>query len=207
MSRAAAARLGPSWTYGPLQGSPKRPVEADDFEEFAETPPKVVEDHQDTGMLDRLLSNIIEQPQPTMSSPSTGSSRVLLRASSSISALLDSSRRPHSKLAKHGNHRPPRSPRSARSTAAAPAGDKELLDRAMAFVLEGAKVRMFSTADSGDSGDSGCEILGVRQSGKRPTPNPVRAARGLSHSPARHLSRSRARRVVATRRAASVLAG
>ena len=207
MSRAAAARLGPSWTYGPLQGSPKRPVEADDFEEFAETPPKIVEDHQDTGMLDRLLSNIIEQPQPTMSSPSTGSSRVLLRASSSISALLDSSRRPHSKLAKHGYHRPPRSPRSARSTAAAPAGDKELLDRAMAFVLEGAKVRMFSTADSGDSGDSGCEILGVRQTGKRPTPNPVRAARGLSHSPARHLSRSRARRVVATRRAASVLAG
>ena len=211
MSRAAAARLGPSWTYGPLQGSPKRPVEADDFEEFAETPPKIegdtcVEDHQDTGMLDRLLSNIIEQPQPTMSSPSTGSSRVLLRASSSISALLDSSRRPHSKLAKHGYHRPPRSPRSARSTAAAPAGDKELLDRAMAFVLEGAKVRMFSTGDSGDSGDSGCEILGVRQTGKRPTPNPVRAARGLSHSPARHLSRSRARRVVATRRAASVLA-
>ena len=204
MSRAAAARLGPSWTYGPLQGSPKRPVEADDFEEFAETPPKIVEDHQDTGMLDRLLSNIIEQPQPTMSSPSTGSSRVLLRASSSISALLDSSRRPHSKLAKH---RRPRSPRSARSTAAAPAGDKELLDRAMAFVLEGAKVRMFSTADSGDSGDSGCEILGVRQSGKRPTPNPVRAARGLSHAPARHFSRSRARRVVATRRAASVLAG
>ena len=204
MSRAAAARLGPSWTYGPLQGSPKRPVEADDFEEFAETPPKIVEDHQDTGMLDRLLSNIIEQPQPTMSSPSTGSSRVLLRASSSISALLDSSRRPHSKLAKH---RRPRSPRSARSTAAAPAGDKELLDRAMAFVLEGAKVRMFSTADSGDSGDSGCEILGVRQSGKRPTPNPVRAARGLSHAPTRHFSRSRARRVVATRRAASVLAG
>ena len=77
----------------------------------------------------------------------------------------------------------------------------------MAFVLEGAKVRMFSTADSGDSGDSGCEILGVRQTGKRPTPNPVRAARGLSHAPARHLSRSRARRVVATRRAASVLAG
>jgi len=212
MSRAAAARLGPSWTYGPLQGSPKRPVEADDFEEFAETPPRIegdacVEDHQDTGMLDRLLSNIIEQPQPTMSSPSTGSSRVLLRASSSISALLDSSRRPHSKLAKHGYHRPPRSPRSARSTAAAPAGDKELLDRAMAFVLEGAKVRMFSTADSGDSGDSGCEILGVRHTGKRPTPNPVRAARGLSHSPAMHLSRSRARRVVATRRAASVPAG
>ena len=206
MSRAAAARLGPSWTYGPLQGSPKRPVEADDFEEFAETPPKIVEDHQDTGMLDRLLSNIIEQPQPTMSSPSTGSSRVLLRASSSISALLASSRLPHSKLAKHGYHRRPRSPR-ARSTAAAPAGDKELLDRAMAFVLEGAKVRMFSTADSGDSGDSGCEILGVRQSGKRPTPNPVRTARGPSHAPARHLSHSRARRVVATRRAASVLAG
>ena len=77
----------------------------------------------------------------------------------------------------------------------------------MAFVLEGAKVRMFSTADSGDSGDSGCEILGVRQTGKRPTPNPVRTARGLSHSPARHLSHSRARRVVATRRPASVLAG
>ena len=211
MAPSMAARLGPSWTYGPLQGSPKPPVEADDFEEFAETPPRVEgdacveEDHQDTDMLDRLLSNIIEQPQPTMSSPSSGSSRVLLRASSSISALLDSSRLPHSKLAKHGYHLPPRSPRSAQRTGAAPAGDQELLDRAMAFVLEGAKVRMFSTADSGDSGDSGCEILGVRQTGKRPTPNPVRTARGLSHSPALHLSHSRARRVVATRRAASVL--
>jgi hypothetical protein len=53
----------------------------------------------------------------------------------------------------------------------------------MTFVLEGTKVRMFPTGDSGDSGDSGCEILGVRQTGKRPTPNPVRIARCLSHSP------------------------
>jgi len=199
MSRAAAARLGASWTFGPLQGSPKPPGQADDFEEFAETLHKiedacVEEFHQDTDMLDQLLSNIIEQPQPT-SSPSSGSSRVLLRASSSISALLDSSRLPHSRLSKHGyQYRPPRSPRSARSTGAAPAGDKELLNRAMTFVLEGTKVRMFQTGDSGDSGDSGCEILGVRQTGKRPTPNPVRTARCLSHSPALHLSHSRTRR-------------
>ena len=64
----------------------------------------------------------------------------------------------------------------------------------MTFVLEGTKVRMFPTGDSGDSGDSGCEILGVRQTGKRPTPNPVRTAHCLSHSPALHLSHSRTRR-------------
>ena len=188
MTRAAAARLGASWTFGPLHGSPKPPGQADDFEEFAETLPKiedagVEEFHQDTDMLDRLLSNIIEQPQPT-SSPSSESRRVLGRASSSISALLDSSRLPHSRLSTHGSqYRPPRSPRSAPSTRAAPAGNTELLNRAMTFVLEGTKVRMFPTGDSGDSGDSGCEILGVRQTGKRPTPNPVRIARCLSHSP------------------------
>ena len=174
MSRAAAARLGGSWTFGPLQGS-KPQGEVDDFEEFSETLHKiedaVVEEfHQDTEMLDRLLSNIIEQPQLT-SSPSPGSSR-LLRASSSISALLDSSRLSHSRLSKGGyQYRPPRSPRKRGSSMqGASAGD---IQQAMTFVLEGAKVRMFPTGDSGDSGDSGCEILGVRQTGKRPTPNPV----------------------------------
>ena len=174
MSRAAAARLGGSWTFGPLQGT-KPQGEVDDFEEFSETLHKiedaVVEEfHQDTEMLDQLLSNIIEQPQLT-SSPSPGSSR-LLRASSSISALLDSSRLSHSRLSKGGyQYRPPRSPRKRGSSMqGASAGD---IQQAMTFVLEGAKVRMFPTGDSGDSGDSGCEILGVRQTGKRPTPNPV----------------------------------
>lgn len=172
MPRAAAARRGASWTFGPLQGAPKQShVEEFEFLDVVETEERP---SQGTPVLERLLSKIIEQQQPA-SAPSNGSNSVLRKASSSISALLP-------KAATLSSH----SPRRSSTDVQQPHGsEKQLLNRAVAFVLEGTRVRMFPSGDSGDSGDSGCEILGMRETTKRPTPHSVRTACcPLSHRPA-----------------------
>lgn len=137
----------------------------DDFEEEHST---------NETQLERLLSKIIHHPEPT-SPPSYGSSprRALRKASLSISALLSKSASSNTDVQPLQGH----------------TSDSQL-QRAVTFVLEGTRVRMLSP---GEGGDSGCEILGLQETAKRPTPHVVRtlccpsltrpAPATLAHSP------------------------